>query len=134
MEFALASLLVLTMFFGILDLGRAVFARALLTNAVREAARTGSIAPADLTGLRTAAANRSPGLGLAPNSTAIATTCFRWNGTTWGALDNCGLARSGDRLVIEANYPFTLTATQLIGFSTIPMRERAQVEIQVGVQ
>lgn len=134
MEFTLASLLVLTMFFGIIDLGRAVFVRALLTNAVREAARTGSIAPAALTDLRTAAANRSPGLGLTATSTVITTSCYRWSGTAWGALTNCGTARSGDRLVVEANYPFMLTATQLIGFGTIPMKERSQVEVQVGVQ
>lgn len=128
-EFALASLLLMLFFFGALDLGRAVFARSLLTNAVREAARTGSVAPGSLDGMRTAAANRSPGLGLTPTSTAITATCSSWNGTAWAARP-CAEAQPGDRLVVQAAYSFTMVATQLIGFNTIAMNERAQVTIQ----
>jgi Flp pilus assembly protein TadG len=128
-EFAFTSLLLLLTFFGALDLGRAVFTRALLTNAVREAARTGSSAPADLTAMRTAAAQRSPGLGLTATSTVITATCYSWNGVAW-VVTNCSGAQSGNRLVVQASYQFGLTAPRLIGFSTITMGERAQVGIQ----
>ena len=134
-EFALVSLMLLALFFGTLDLGRAVFARAQLTNAVREAARTGSVAPSDLTAMRAAAANRSPGLGLTPASTVITATCYEWNGTAWVQLNGNGIctelsAKPGQRLVVEATYSFGLVATRLLGLGTIPMYERAQVGIQ----
>jgi Flp pilus assembly protein TadG len=134
-EFALTSLLLLTLVFGTLDLGRAVFARAQLTNAVREAARAGAIAPADLTAMRTAAANRAPGLGLTPASTVITATCYVWSGTAWVKLNGNGVCTAADtqpgqRLVVEATYSFGLVATRLLGLGTIQMHERAQVGIQ----
>jgi Flp pilus assembly protein TadG len=130
-EFALTSLMLLGLFFGTLDIGRAVFARAMLTNAVREAARTGSITPSDLTAMRAAAANRSPGLGLTSTSTVITATCYRWSGTAWAEIPTtgCSTATSRDRLVIQANYSLGMVATRLIGISTIAMSERAQVRI-----
>src|SRR6188508_555155 len=64
-EFALVSLLILAMTFGVVDLGRGVYARTALTNAVREAARYGSTAPEDFEGMVAAAKNTSPGLDLA---------------------------------------------------------------------
>ncbi len=70
-EFALLSLLFLTMTFGVVDLGRAVFARTALTNAVREAARYGSTNPTDYTGMAAAAVNTSPGLGLTPSAQGL---------------------------------------------------------------
>ena len=134
-EFALTSLLLLTLFFGTLDLGRAIFARVQLTNAVREAARTGSVAPSDLTAMRTAAANRSPGLGLTPTSTTITATCYVWSVGGWVQLNGNGVCTAADtqpgqRLVVEANYSFGLVATKLLGLGTIQMNERVQVGIQ----
>jgi Flp pilus assembly protein TadG len=141
-EFALVSLVVLLLVCGTLDLGRGVFARAMLTNAVREAARTGSLAPNDLTALRTAAARRSPGLGLTPTSGVITATCYHWNTASgsWGLLSgtgDCGatqsgalVVQSGDRLVVQATYTFNLTAARLFGFNSIVMQERAQVAVQ----
>ena len=130
-EFALVSLLLLALCFGTLDLGRAVFARSLLTNAVREAARTGSVAPGDLAAMRAAAAQRSPGLGLTADSAAIVADCYRWDGAAWVALSGgCAAATSGDRLVVRASYPFALVAPRLLGFAAIAMDERAQVGVQ----
>jgi hypothetical protein len=70
-EFALVSLLLLMGIFGVVDLGRAVYARTTLTNAVREAARYGATNPpkSDVDGpgiqaLRDAAQQRSAGLTL----------------------------------------------------------------------
>src|SRR5687768_16207985 len=43
-EFALVSLTLLMLMFGIIDLGRGVYSRAMLANAAREGARTGMVA------------------------------------------------------------------------------------------
>jgi hypothetical protein len=70
-EFSLVSLLVLTMTFGVVDLGRGVYARTALTNAVREAARYGSTNPENFEGMVAAAVNTSPGLALVPDGSDI---------------------------------------------------------------
>jgi hypothetical protein len=61
---ALLSLLFLTMLAGVIDLGRGVYARTALTNAVREGAHYGATNPRDFDGMIAAAANTSPGLHL----------------------------------------------------------------------
>ena len=135
-EFAFVSLTLLMLIFGIIDLGRAVFSRSMLTGAVREAARYASIKPADNAGILAAAQRTSPTLGL----TSITVTCYYWNtaatpSPAWAAYAgvsgaNCATAQSGDRLILEAAYTFGLTAPRLIGFSTIPMNESARVSVQ----
>ncbi len=64
-EFGLVSLLLLTMVAGVVDLGRGVYSRTTLSNAVREAAHYGSTNPRDNEGIVAAATNTSPGLSLA---------------------------------------------------------------------
>src|SRR5947208_13432730 len=44
-EFALVSLTILLIVFGIVDIGRGVFQRSMLTNATREAARYAAVNP-----------------------------------------------------------------------------------------
>jgi Flp pilus assembly protein TadG len=63
-EFALLSILFLTMTAGVVDLGRGVYARNALTNAVREGARHGATNPRDYNGMIAVAADTSPGLNL----------------------------------------------------------------------
>lgn len=53
-EFAITSLLLLTIVFFIIDLGRAVYYYSTLQNAVREGARYGIIHPTDTAGVNTA--------------------------------------------------------------------------------
>jgi len=68
-EFALVSLLLMTMVAGVIDLGRGVYARTTLTNAVREASRYGATDPSNSAGIIQSAARTSPGLTLAdPNN------------------------------------------------------------------
>jgi len=68
-EFALVSLLLMTMVAGVVDLGRGVYARTTLTNAVREASRYGATDPSNSAGIIQSAARTSPGLTLAdPNN------------------------------------------------------------------
>ncbi len=64
-EFGLISLLLLTMVAGIVDLGRGVYARTSLSNAIREAAHYGATNPRNSDGIIAAAQNTSPGLQLA---------------------------------------------------------------------
>ncbi len=64
-EFGLLSLLLMTLVAGIVDLGRGVYARTTLTNAVREAARYGATDPENSTGIITAATQSSAGVHLA---------------------------------------------------------------------
>ena len=99
-EFALISLLMLMTTFGIIDLGRAVFDRTMLTNAVREAARAGMVDDSQRAGAATpdnsncamngttetycskivaAAQKRSPSLGLTADN-------FRVNGLSGGQI------------------------------------------------
>src|SRR5262245_2689266 len=92
-EFALVSVLLLMGIFGVVDLGRAVYARTTLTNAVREAARYGATNPPSsntdssaISGMKNAAQSHSSGLALQtdPNFTAGwmggTVQCSQWSG------------------------------------------------------
>lgn len=128
-EFAFVSLTIMMLIFGIIDLGRGVFQRSMFTNAVREAARYGSVNPTDLTGMRAAAARTSPSLGLTSSSTNITAACYTLAGASWTVVP-CGATRPGDRLEVSGTYRFGLTAPRLIGWSSITMSEAAIVTIQ----
>lgn len=132
-EFAFVSLTIMMLIFGIVDLGRGVFQRSMFTNAIREAARYGSVNPTDLTGMRQAAANTSPSLGLTSSSPNITATCYKASGSgsglTW-VPSACSAAGPGDRLEVTGTYLFGLTAPRVIGWSTITMTESAVVTIQ----
>ncbi len=85
-EFALVSLLLMTMVAGVIDLGRGVYTRTTLSNAVREAAHYGSTDPSNSAGIIQAAAKTSPGLTLADS-----------NNWTQSFANNGGLIRCNDR-------------------------------------
>ena len=98
-EFALISLVLFMMTFGILDFGRAVMTRAMLTNAIREAARYGIVGERSLATIGPgtncfsdsycdrivqAAQRRSPSLGLTAAHFRNASTGEIWIGCrTW---------------------------------------------------
>jgi Flp pilus assembly protein TadG len=134
-EFALTSLLFLTLVFGTLDLGRAVFTRTMLTNAVREAARQASITPTNAALIKAAADQRSPTLNLA--SSAFVVTCDTWAGGTRNCDPNAPIVAGTpapvqplDRLTVCTDYPFNLVAARLIGRATITFRECEQASVQ----
>jgi Flp pilus assembly protein TadG len=147
-EFALTSLLLLTVIFGTIDLGRAVFTRTMLTNAVREAARQGSIEISNrttnastVTTVMAAAANaRSPSLTFTASSFTV--TCTTWPTTIvdTGFARNCdstvGINSSPppvsveDRIKVCTDYPFSFIAGRLIGRSTITFHECEQTSVQ----
>lgn len=124
-EFALSSLLLMLLIFGMIDLGRATFTRVMVTNAVREAARQGSIKPGDKDAMVAAANARSPGLGL--TSTMFTTpACADWQGN----LRNCAPGSVNppsvqplERLEVCLNYRFTTATARLIGRTSIDFAE-----------
>jgi Flp pilus assembly protein TadG len=135
-EFALISLVLMMITYGILDFGRAVIARTMLTNAVREALRAGMVASRSDTAVFqttvvSAAQRRSPMLGLAASHfTTVA--CSEWSSSSDGSLGACAPATSeaGDRLTVCANYQFNLAAAGVIRIPPIQMRECARVPLQ----
>jgi Flp pilus assembly protein TadG len=130
-EFTLVSIALAMLIFGALDLGRGVFMRQMLANAVREAARYGSINRSDTAGMVTSAANRSPSLGLSTASFTFECAYWQTSTSTWVTRTACNSAvKVGERLTVCATYQFGLTAPRLIGWSSIAMRECAQTTIQ----
>ncbi len=116
------------------------FQRAMLTNAVREAARYGSLNAGGEPGMLAVARSRTPSLGLTV-SHFTATTAYDRIICTTRALDgarqivwvarSCDTARTRDRLSICASYPFALISTRLVGMDTLTMRECTTVGIQL---
>jgi hypothetical protein len=134
-EFALTSLLFLAVVFGTIDLGRAVFTRTMLANAVREAARQASITPTDTALIKAAADNRSPTLNLA--SGAFVVTCSTWEGGARNCDPDAPIVAGApapvqplDRLTVCTDYPFGLVAARLVGRSAITFRECEQASVQ----
>lgn len=154
LEFAFSSLLLLTLIFGTIDLGRAVFVRTMLTNAVREAARQGSIEISNKTAnvstvtstMATAANNRSPSLTFTASSFTI--TCSTWPATTSNgtiipaSTRDCDPTVPGppsstyppvgvlDRITVCSDYRFSFIAARLIGRTAITFHECEQASVQ----
>ncbi len=126
-EFALVSLVLFALVFGIIDFGRAIMTRGMLTNAVREATRTGILDPNNTTAILTAAQNRSPTLDLGVSNLTV--TCSHWgtNGVA-GATVSCNRASSSDKLVgyrlqVCIRHTFTILTTGVVGVGSISMEE-----------
>jgi Flp pilus assembly protein TadG len=133
-EFALVSLTILIITFGIVDIGRAVFQRSMLANATREAARYASVNGQSccIDNIAAYAAQRSPTLNLtsANFSTPV---CTRWNASTsnWDSVScSSSSVQLGDRLQIGVNYTFNTSASLLLPVPPITMTESATVTIQ----
>jgi Flp pilus assembly protein TadG len=132
-EFALVSLTILIITFGIVDIGRAVFQRSMLANATREAARYASVngQSSDINAVAAYAAQRSPTLNLT-SSNVSTLACTRWNVSTssWDSITGCTGVQLGDRLEITMIYAFTTSASLLLPVPQITMTESATVTIQ----
>ncbi len=130
-EFALSSLLLMLLIFGMIDLGRATFTRIMVTNAVREAARQGSLAPSD-TGTMVAAANaRSAGLNL--TSAMFTVSCADWQNNPRSCASGSTSPPSVqplERLQVCLDYPFSLAAVRLIDRTSINFHECQRAVIQ----
>src|SRR4051812_9551939 len=111
-EFALSSLLFLTLVFGTIDLGRLVFVRTMFAGAVREAARQASITPGDTTEIVAAAAKRSPSLTLGASNFTVTCRSF-----TTSLTISCapGAVKELDAIRVCGSYTFTAVATRIVG-------------------
>ncbi|MBC8448501.1 MAG: pilus assembly protein [Chloroflexi bacterium] len=61
-EFAIALLIVIPIFMGVFDLGRAVYIHSVVAASAQEAARYGIVHPSDIAGIENAARSRAAGL------------------------------------------------------------------------
>jgi Flp pilus assembly protein TadG len=140
-EFALVSLTILLIVFGIVDIGRGVFQRSMLTNATREAARYASVNSQwanNVAAIADYAAQRSPTLAL--TSANVTVTCYKWNSSAsppgWDTYTNCVPSSGqsaldiGDRLQVDVTYTFKTTAGLLLPLPPIQMSESAVTTIQ----
>lgn len=114
-EFAFAGILALTLIFGTIDFGRAIYIKSTLTNAVREGARYGQIHPADTSGIKRAVVDVSPGLGLRTSSVSVA------------CVDTC---TPGERIIIRASLDFSAVTQQFLGVRPIRLTSSASVTIE----
>lgn len=145
-EFAFVSIIIMLIIFGTIDLGRGVFARAMLTNAVREGTRYGIVNAAQAatpatfqSGIANAASSRSPVLGLtaATNFPTANITCAAAGSTTFtstycanGPSGGNGYPYTGDTLKVCGVYTFSPVAFRLLGIGPINMTECSQALFQ----
>jgi Flp pilus assembly protein TadG len=144
-EFAFVSVIVLLLFFGTIDLGRGVFARSMLTNAVREGTRYGIVNASQAAtpttfqaGIASAAAQRSPILGLTTANFPTANiTCAAAGSTTFtttycstGPSGGSGYPTTTDTLKVCGVYTFYPVAFRLLGVGPISMTECSQALFQ----
>jgi len=114
-EFAIASILFLTIVLGTVDFGRAIYMDSELTNSVREGARYATVAPTDTSGIKNRVIQQSTGLGL--TSSNITATCS----TT---------CTTGNNITVKASMRFTFIAQRLLGISPFTMHAQATDAIE----
>ena len=137
-EFALVSLALFLIIFGTIDVGRGVFLRSLLANAVREAARDGSIYPSDGSsypniagagGLVEAAQRRSPALPLAAGDFTVQCALPATPGSFSAGTCAGGTAVIGGLLQVCATYTYRGAFSQLLPLPPVVMSEGSRIAI-----
>jgi Flp pilus assembly protein TadG len=133
-EFAIVSLALMMLVFGTIDFGRAILQRAMLTNAVREAARYGSVYPGSGTSaMQDAGLKRSPTLAFTlatPTCAPQGTTPLVFTAAHCTDTSQATGVLPGDSLRVCGNYTFQSAIPGLTKIVTIPMSECATVRIQ----
>ena len=114
-EFALASLLFLTIVFGTIDLGRAVFTAVTLHNAVREGARYGKVNPTQTGAIQTIVSDSVGRTGSSVSSVGV--TCG-------------GGCTSGNSMTVTASIPFQAITQNLLGISPFTLSSSSKVDIE----
>lgn len=137
-EFALVVPFFLLLLFGIIDLGRLVYAANAVSNGAREAARAGSVAnrPPECGGMsreacvQAVAASHAWGLPAADIDTDV--TCERWPaGSSTPTAIGVGQCRTSDLLTVHSETGFELL-TPLIGqfIGNVPLVGESKVTVQ----
>jgi Flp pilus assembly protein TadG len=130
-EFAFTTLLLLTMVGGTIDLGRAVIARVMLANAVREAAHQGALTPSDTAAMVLAASQRSPTLALSTSSFTV--SCSDWSGNARSCASGSTSPASVqllDQIKVCASYTFNTATARLIGVRPLTFSECERANVQ----
>lgn len=113
-EFAVSLALLVIVFLGVFDLGRAYNAYIIITNAAREGAYYGAMYPTDTSGIvaRTRAEAEGSGISLPSGNVSVSST---------GA--------KGSPIRVSVYYDFRLLSSVLPGVRTIRLRSRAEMVI-----
>jgi Flp pilus assembly protein TadG len=113
-EFALVSIIFLTLVLASVDLGRAVYMYSQLTNSVREGARYAQVSPTDTTGIKDKVVSYSSGLGI--DSSDVTVSCNT----------SC---TTGNSVTVSVSMPFSLVAQSFLGISPMTLHAHARVNI-----
>jgi Flp pilus assembly protein TadG len=109
-EFALIMPVLIVMIFGMVDMGMAINAQAIVSNAAREGARAASFNGADTTATTTGVTSAAKSLiGTAPTVTITCQTV----GTT--TTITCSSATAGDSVVVKVAYTYKWLTPGVLG-------------------
>ncbi len=109
-EFAIVSIIFLTIILGTIDLGRGVYMYSELTNSVREGARYAEVAPTATSAIKSRVVSKAPGLGLSTGDVTV--TCS-------------SACTTGNKVTVRADLPFSLVSQSFLGISPFTMHATA---------
>ena len=113
-EFAISALVLVLIFLGVFDLGRAFNSYIVITNAAREGAYYGALHPSDASGIQSRAVAEAQGSGVALSTANVSIATSGGQGTP---------------MVVQVYYDFRLFSGVVPGVSTIRLRSRAEMVI-----
>jgi len=113
-EFALTLSLLMLIFFGVFDLGRAFHAYIVITNAAREGAYYGAMHPSDSSGIVARVISEAQGSGIALSAANVSVSSSSISGTP---------------ICVTVSYDFTLLSAFLLGGRTIRLQSCAEMVV-----
>lgn len=130
-EFALILPLLILLLFGILDLGRAVYAYSTINNAAREGARW-AIVDQTVADIRTEAANQGVGLGITPGAIEV-TFVNNTDGSACTSVGQVAVLQCSANVRVPYQYQ---AVTPVLGalLGTITMAGESQFRVESNCQ
>ncbi len=140
-ELALLLPVLILILLGAIDLGRAYFAYVGITNAAREGARAGMDNPTNFGDCATPSTIRfqvcqelsGSGITLANPATDITIECSAVSPESYSAA-NCSTVATGGKIRVTVQYNFQFVTTEIIGLSSMMMKNWATMSITNGAQ
>lgn len=125
-EFALIVPVLIVMIFGMVDMGMAINAQAIVGNAAREGARAASFNGANVTATTTVVTSATKNLiGTA------ATTTITCQAIGTATTINCSTASPGDSVVVQVNYTYKWLTPGVLGLpGQSPIAATSQMRIE----
>ena len=114
-ELAVVSVAFFAIIFGVIDIGRAIYAYSELSKAVGEGARYGEVNPGEAINIKNRVIGASPSLDLAYGD--ILVSC------------EGGCTPESSRVTVEAEYEFTAVIQEILGIGPITLRSEANVDV-----